>query len=139
MVYIPEWLLQKMHQHVNEDAPNEASGVVLRRKEGEGGVVYYHQRMENVSPRPRTEFSWDTAEHRALYDHMDEHDMEMWIIYHSHPETMPEPSSTDEHAAWYVGVHHLIFSVAGGPQDRWVNSYMCVEPGKLVIEEVTAE
>ncbi len=134
MVYVPEWLMREMHQHCLDESPNEASGVVLRGKEPGPGRRYEHVRMPNASANPRTEFSWAVDDHRRLYECMDAEGMDIWLIYHSHPETMPEPSSVDERASWHVGVHHLIFGLAGGPEDRWVNSYMCIEPGTLALE-----
>ncbi len=139
MLDVPQWLLTEMHTHVKIEFPNEACGAVLRRKGANGGVSdnsYVHMPMRNVATNPRLEYAWDAVEHRRLYDKAEEHLADMWVIYHSHPETAPEPSETDKKAAWYPGVHYLIFSTAGGKEDQWYQSYVCTEPGELVREEV---
>lgn len=146
MLEIPQWLLTDIHAHVHRDHPHEASGMVSRRKEGQPafgsrnlppvGNMYRHTRMTNVDPNPRVAYAWSEAEQLALWDTMDQENTTPWVIYHSHTETAPEPSSVDQNAAWFPGVHYLIFSTAGGVEDLWYASWLCTEPGKLVSEVV---
>lgn len=137
MLEIPQWLLTELHKHVNAEHPHEASGMVARRKRAalvDG--MYRHTPMTNVDPNPRMAYAWSESEQLALWDTMDIEGTVPWIIYHSHTETAPEPSAVDRGAAWFPGVHYLIFSTAGGPEDVWYESWLCTEPGILVGEIV---
>lgn len=134
---LPAWLLTEMHTAVQSKHPEEACGAVLKGK-GEHGDVYDHHRIKNSDPEPRTRYSWDIEDHKRLYDAIDAMPPggDIWVIYHSHTETAPEPSNVDRAAAWFAGVHYLIFSTVGGPEDVWYQSWICTEPGHLVSEEV---
>lgn len=147
MLEIPQWLLDDIHGHVKRDHPNEACGMVSRRKDmpvettfgspiTRGGSTYRHTPMTNVDPNPRMAYAWSESEQLALWDTMDQEGTVPWVIYHSHTETAPEPSGIDRGAAWFPGVHYLIFSTAGGPEDVWYESWLCTEPGVLVCELV---
>jgi proteasome lid subunit RPN8/RPN11 len=137
MLEIPEWLLRQMHTAAMSAYPNEGSGAVLI---GDGEPFADREfrlvRMTNVSANPRMEFSWSREEMLAMFEEMDRTHTELFIVFHSHPETSPEPSKIDEMAAWYPGVHYVIFSAAGGKEDLWYGSYLCTVPGTLVKEEV---
>lgn len=138
MLEMPQWLLTQMHRNVRQQHPHEASGMVARRRSPSGLIdtLYRHTPMRNVDPNPRSGYAWEAEDQLLLWDQMEIEGTEPWIIYHSHTETDPEPSSIDHNAAWFPGVHYLIFSTAAGAEDVWYQSYLCTAPGELLKEEV---
>lgn len=139
MLEVPEWVIQEMHQRVQSDYPNESTGAVLHRK-GRPGELFDHEYrvvgMHNNAKDPRNNYEWSAKQQELLFETMERTDMDLHIIYHSHPETDPTPSETDRLAAWYAGVHYIIFSSAVGDGVPWFESWLCTIPGKLEPEEV---
>lgn len=136
---VPSWIVQEMRSKVQQAYPNEGCGAVLHRVGHPDELVDHHYQvisMDNVSKDPRRNYSWSERQMRLLFENMERTATELHIIYHSHPETVPEPSEVDTLAAWYPGVHYAIFSLAGGRDDLWWSSYLCVAPGVLEQEEV---
>lgn len=139
MLEVPAWVIGKMHEKVVLEYPKEATGAVLYRKGGPGEHIDHEYRivgMRNSHPDPRRNYAWDPKQQRVLWETMDRTGMQLYAIYHSHPETDPSPSTTDQQAAWFLGVHYVIFSLAVGVQDHWFESYLCTRPGHLEPEEV---
>lgn len=134
MLEIPEWVLKEMHAKVQAEYPNEATGAVLRSSGSD--TFYTVVAIANVAKEPRQNYAWSEEETRKLFRRMHQMDCDLLAIYHSHPETTPEPSTTDIGAAWFVGVHYVIFSLAGGKDDLWYRSFLCRSLGDLEQEEV---
>jgi len=137
MLEIPEWVVKEMHAHVAREYPDEATGAVLMaRGPAPGHWKYRVVPMRNGARDPRQNYSWSRGQTMALFRDMDRTDSGLLVIYHSHPETMPEPSVVDQESAWFLGAHYVIFSLVGGKDDLWYQSYLCHAPGDLQREEV---
>jgi proteasome lid subunit RPN8/RPN11 len=130
-------LLDAVVAHALEDPKNEACGVVAVDAVGEGRVrsaVDVH-RAVNVHASP-LKFEIDPAELLALYNTIDERDLELGAIYHSHVRSAPYPSQTDiGFAANWPGVEWIIVGLKDG-QAPEVRSYL-IEGGK--VREVALE
>jgi [CysO sulfur-carrier protein]-S-L-cysteine hydrolase len=130
-------LLGAVVAHALEDPKNEVCGVVAVDAVGEGRVrsaVDVH-RAVNVHASP-LKFEIDPAELLALYTAIDERDLELGAIYHSHVRSAPYPSQTDiGFAANWPGVEWIIVGLKDG-QAPEVRSYL-IEGGK--VREVALE
>lgn len=137
MLEVPQWLLTEMHAEVQRTYPEEGCGMVARRVVARSVLTdYLHVRMKNISGNPRFAYQWGEGQQVDLWDAMEDKGVEPWVVYHSHTESLPEPSTIDQGAAWLVGAHYLIFGLAAGPEDVFYRSWRCTEPGHLEAEEV---
>ncbi len=132
-------LLNEVIEHALEDPKNEVCGVVAVDVEGAGegrvtSAVDVH-RAVNVHASP-LKFEIDPAELLALYNVIDERDLELGAIYHSHVRSKPYPSQTDiGFAANWPAVEWVIVGLADG-QAPEVRSYL-IEDGH--VREVALE
>jgi proteasome lid subunit RPN8/RPN11 len=132
-------LLDEVIAHALDDPKNEVCGVVAVDAAGaeEGRVtsaVEVH-RAVNVHASP-LKFEIDPAELLALYNTIDEQDLELGAIYHSHVRSAPYPSQTDiSFAANWPGVEWIIVGLSDGEAPE-VRSYL-IEGGR--VREVALE
>jgi proteasome lid subunit RPN8/RPN11 len=132
-------LLDEVIEHALEDPKNEVCGVVAVDVEGAGegrvtSAVDVH-RAVNVHGSP-LRFEIDPSELLALYNTIDERDLELGAIYHSHVRSAPYPSQTDiGFAANWPGVEWIIVGLKDGEAPE-VRSYL-IESGR--VQEVVLE
>jgi proteasome lid subunit RPN8/RPN11 len=132
-------LLDEVIEHALEDPKNEVCGVVAVDVEGAGegrvtSAVDVH-RAVNVHGSP-LRFEIDPSELLALYNTIDERDLELGAIYHSHVRSAPYPSQTDiGFAANWPGVEWIIVGLKDGEAPE-VRSYV-IESGR--VQEVVLE
>src|SRR5579875_938911 len=100
-------LFEEMIEHAREDAPNECCGMVAAR-DGEAVKVY---RAENAAASP-LRYEIDGAEQYRIQMAIDDADLELGGIYHSHTRTAPYPSQTDINLAFYPEAVYLIVGLA---------------------------
>jgi len=127
-------LLGAVVAHALEDPKNEVCGVVAVDAESanEGRVrnaIDVH-RAVNVHASP-LKFEIDPSELLALYNAIDERDLELGAIYHSHVRSAPYPSQTDiAFAANWPGVEWIIVGLSNGEAPE-VRSYL-IENGRVM-------
>jgi len=127
-------LLGAVVAHALEDPKNEVCGVVAVAGEGAGegrvtSAVDVH-RAVNVHASP-LKFEIDPSELLALYNAIDERDLELGAIYHSHVRSAPYPSQTDiAFAANWPGVEWIIVGLSNGEAPE-VRSYL-IENGRVM-------
>lgn len=92
-------------QHAESSYPNEACGVVLRSMQ----VV----RMQNKAHDPRINFMLDPVEYSRL-------EKDVLLVYHSHPDRVPEPTEPDKASSEACGKPYLIVSWPGKEVARYV-------------------
>jgi proteasome lid subunit RPN8/RPN11 len=100
-------LYDEMVTHAQADAPNECCGMVATR---DGEAVEVH-RAENAAASP-LRYEIDGAEQYRIQMEIDDADLELGAIYHSHTRTAPYPSQTDINLAFYPDAVYLIVGVA---------------------------
>ena len=100
-------LYDEMIEHAQEEAPNECCGMVAAR---DGEAVKVHRAVNAAASPLRYEI--DGAEQYRIQMEIDDADLELGAIYHSHTRTDPYPSQTDINLAFYPDALYLIVGVA---------------------------
>ena len=101
-----------MVEHARREAPNECVGV-LGVRDGEARLLV---EAENARRSPLA-YEIDPQELLRVHDRLDEDDLEVGAIYHSHTRTEPVPSQTDINLAFYPEAVYIIVGLAGGEPD----------------------
>jgi proteasome lid subunit RPN8/RPN11 len=104
-------LYDAMVAHALADAPNECCGVISSR---DGEAVELH-RIENTAHSP-LRYEMDSREQRRVMLAIDDADLDVGIIYHSHTRSAPFPSQTDINLAFYPDSLYVIIGLASGPE-----------------------
>ena len=126
-------LYDRIVAHARAEAPNECCGIVAANGDG-GAQQVYAATNKFASP---LRFEIDERDLIAIWRTIDEHDLELGAIYHSHTRTAPEPSQTDINgAAQWPGALWIIVGLAGEEPDvrTWA-----IEDGRVAQAELTVE
>jgi [CysO sulfur-carrier protein]-S-L-cysteine hydrolase len=105
-------LFDEMVAHAREDAPNECCGMIASR-DGEAVALY---RASNAAASP-LRYEIDGAEQYRIQMEIDDADLDLGAIYHSHTRTDPYPSQTDVNLAFYPDALYVIVGLATGEPD----------------------
>jgi proteasome lid subunit RPN8/RPN11 len=100
-------LYEQIVAHARSEAPNECCGMVASR-DGEAVKVY---RAKNAAASP-LRYEIDGAEQYRIQMQIEDSDLELGAIYHSHTRTEPYPSQTDINLAFYPDALYLIVGLA---------------------------
>lgn len=121
---------EQMVAHAREEAPNECCGMVAS-SDGEVVRVY---RTTNTEASP-FRFVIDGREQYEIYTEIEESELELGAIYHSHTRSEPRPSQTDINfsRAW-PGVLWIIVGLAGDEVE--VRTWR-IEDGQVTEAELT--
>jgi len=107
-------LYDEIVAHARAEAPNECCGVVAVNGDGDVQRVF-PALNKHASP---LRFEIDGPDLIRIIDAMDEDDLELSAIYHSHTRTPPVPSQTDvNYAEAWPGALWLIVGLADGEPD----------------------
>lgn len=106
---IPQALLDEMVAHAKADAPNECCGI-LGTRDGEAVAIY---RATNVHHSP-LKYEIGSQELYRISMALDDDDLEVGVIYHSHTRSAPYPSQTDVNLARYPDAVYVIVGLANG-------------------------
>jgi proteasome lid subunit RPN8/RPN11 len=107
-VRISRELYDDMVAHARADAPNECCGMIATR-DGEAVTLY---RAENAAASP-LRYEIDGAEQYRIQMAIDDADLDLGAIYHSHTRSAPYPSQTDINLAFYPDAVYVIVGLAG--------------------------
>ena len=124
-------LYEEMIEHAREEAPNECCGLLAAR---DGHVVRVYRARNAAASALRYEI--DGADQYRIQMDIDDADLELGAIYHSHTRTDPYPSQTDINLAFYPEALYVIVGLAGAePQVRayWIRDGR-VDETELVVE-----
>ena len=128
---ISRQLYDEMIEHAIADAPNECCGMIATR-DGQAVALY---RAVNKAASP-LRYEIDGAEQYRIQMAIDEADLDLGAIYHSHTRSDPVPSQTDINLAFYPDALYVIVGVAGDLPD--VRAFHIrderVEQAELVVE-----
>jgi [CysO sulfur-carrier protein]-S-L-cysteine hydrolase len=105
-------LLNEMVAHAVADAPNECCGMIASR---DGEAVTLH-RATNAAASP-LRYEIDGAEQYRIQMAIDDADLDLGAIYHSHTRSEPYPSQTDINLAFYPDALYVIIGLAGAEPD----------------------
>ncbi|HXE45518.1 MAG TPA: M67 family metallopeptidase [Conexibacter sp.] len=128
-------LYEQVVAHARAEAPNECCGVVATNGDGRAARVF-PATNKHASP---LRFEIDEHDLIRIWRAIDEDDLELGAIYHSHTRTAPEPSQTDINgAANWPGALWVIVGLAtddGEPDVRtWAIDDGRVAPAELIVE-----
>jgi proteasome lid subunit RPN8/RPN11 len=122
-------LFDQMVSHARADAPNECCGMIASR-DGEAVKVYP---AANAAASP-LRYEIDGAEQYRIQMAIDDEDLDLGAIYHSHTRSAPVPSQTDINLAFYPEALYVIVGVAG--EDAEVRAYR-IRDGQVDEAELT--
>ena len=100
-------MFEEMVEHARSEAPNEACGMIASR-DGEALKLY---RATNAAHSP-LRYEIDGAEQYRIQMEIEDSDLELGAIYHSHTRTEPYPSQTDINLAFYPEALYVIVGLA---------------------------
>lgn len=101
-------IFREMKEHVIRSLPEEACGL-LGGKRGIAEVVLPVTNMLHSATR----FEMEPAEQLKAFLYLEERQMDLVGVYHSHPKGPEVPSDTDISHFYYPGVISLIWSYDG--------------------------
>ncbi|HKK46389.1 MAG TPA: M67 family metallopeptidase [Balneolaceae bacterium] len=105
--------LQQMHQHAEEDYPNECCGFFYGL-EGDVRQVRIARKVENAKEGDqRRRFQIAPQDYQKAEKYAIDHDLDLLGVYHSHPDHPAKPSEHDRKVAmpWFS---YIIISVQDG-------------------------
>jgi [CysO sulfur-carrier protein]-S-L-cysteine hydrolase len=125
-------MLDQIVAQARDEAPNECCGIVGAR-DGEA-VTLYPVRNAAASP---LRYEMDPRDQLRVFEALDEAELDVGAIYHSHTRSAPEPSQTDINLAFYPDALYLIVGVAGEEDDvrAWRIADGQVSAAPLEVEE----
>jgi proteasome lid subunit RPN8/RPN11 len=125
-VVVPPEIRAEIVAHSQEEAPNEACGLVLL----EGDVAIEYVRAKNKTPSPyRFELYLDPR----VWADIGDREVEQGVV-HSHLSSPPRPSRTDvENIGLWEGKPYLIYSLREDVLAGWT-----IESGAIAPLDVTA-
>jgi proteasome lid subunit RPN8/RPN11 len=124
-------LYDEMVAHAKADAPNECCGMIASR---DGAAVTLY-RAENAAASP-LRYEIDGAEQYRIQMAIDDADLDLGAIYHSHTRSAPYPSQTDINLAFYPEALYVIVGLAGG--DPEVRAFL-IRDGQVADAELHVE
>lgn len=105
---IAKQLLDEIVDHARSDAPIECCGMVASRN-GSAVRVY---RATNAAASP-LRYEIDGAEQYRIQMEIEDAELDLGAIYHSHTRTEPYPSQTDINLAFYPDAVYVIVGLGG--------------------------
>jgi proteasome lid subunit RPN8/RPN11 len=122
---------EAMIAHAREEAPNECCGMIASRN-GEAVKVY---RATNAAASP-LRYEIDGAEQYRIQMEIDDADLDLGAIYHSHTRSQPYPSQTDINLAFYPEALYVIVGLAG--EEPEVRAFT-IRDGRVAEAELVVE
>ena len=124
-------MLDEIVAQARSEAPNECCGIVGTR-DGRAVTVYP---VRNAAASP-LRYEIDPQDQLRVFEELDDADLEIGAIYHSHTRSAPEPSQTDINLAFYPDAVYVIVGVAGEDDD--VRAWRIVD-GKVSVASLDVE
>jgi proteasome lid subunit RPN8/RPN11 len=110
---IPQNLYDQILEQARAEAPNECCGMIATR-DGEAVEVYP---AINAAASPPYAYEIDSADLYRIQMAIEDADLDLGAIYHSHPRSEPEPSQTDINLAFYPDAVYIIVGLKGPAPD----------------------
>jgi [CysO sulfur-carrier protein]-S-L-cysteine hydrolase len=125
-------MLAQIVAQARAEAPNECCGII-GASDGDAVTVFP---VRNAAASP-LRYEMDPRDQLRVFEALDEAELDVGAIYHSHTRSAPEPSQTDINLAFYPDALYLIVGVAGEEDDvrawRIVDGQVSAAP--LEVEE----
>ncbi len=105
-ITLTENLKEQMIQHARKELPYEACGIISGSA-ARGPIQFYPARNELKSS---TRYNIEPHDLYRIIMDIEEQDLEIWGIFHSHPNFPAYPSETDLQQSYYPNAYYLIAS-----------------------------
>ena len=125
---IKKSIIENIVKHAQNGMPIEMCGYLA----GKDGVITKHYELTNIDNSPE-HFSFDPKEQFATVKNARASSLEIYAVYHSHPETPARPSQEDIRLAFDPNISYVIVSLAGGGLD--VKSFK-IKDGQVTPEHI---
>ena len=99
--------IDEMVAHARDELPNECCGVVASA----GGAAVAVHRAVNAAASP-LRYEIDSQDFLRIYNLIDDADLDVGAIYHSHTRSAAFPSQTDINLALWPDALYIIVSLA---------------------------
>lgn len=143
-VQLPRHIADKMIAHAREGKQGqieEICGLVVANQAGEPVDTL---RVKNGAKNKRIHYLMDPLDQHKAFMAMEYRNLELFGIYHSHPETEAYPSQTDRGQAFdpdigealYPGTYYFILSLADDDNPR-IRAFLL--PDRNTVNEVSIE
>ena len=106
-IQIPLKITQQLLQHAQSSPDAEVCGLIGSID----GVPVHCYPISNTDLQPQNKFTLDATEQISAFKTMRDKGEQLFAIYHSHPHTPAEPSTTDLALANYPEALYLIISL----------------------------
>ena len=104
-------MLDQIVAQARAEAPNECCGIIGTR---DGGAVTVFP-VRNAAASP-LRYEMDPKDQLKVFEALDDAELDVGAIYHSHTRSDPLPSQTDINLAFYPEALYIIVGVKG-PED----------------------
>jgi proteasome lid subunit RPN8/RPN11 len=104
---ISQAMVDEIVSHAKSGFPNEVCGLIATQ---EGRAVRAYP-IESLDPSP-VHYHMDPTQQLRAITEIDDHELDLGAIYHSHTHTRAYPSPTDMRLAFYPEALYLIVSLA---------------------------
>ncbi|MCG1003831.1 MULTISPECIES: desampylase [Halobacterium] len=123
--------------HARADAPREACGALLGRRDGDRVVAEAVRRVPNVADAPRVTYELDSEATLSVFDEAEATGRSVVGFYHSHPAGPAHMSDTDREQASWPGYVYVLASLAARPPllDAWTWTGESFEPEAVTLYE----
>ena len=132
MVKVPRAIHDAMIGHALEERPFEACGLLA----GQGGAITRAFRARNKE-QSAVRYEIDPRDLIRLFREIDDADLELLGIYHSHTHTQAYPSATDIRLAYYPDALYFVVSLMD-ERAPYVRAFRIVE-GQVSEEPIEIE
>lgn len=134
-IMIPEHQMEKIFKHGEDTYPEECCGVLIADI-GARDTVIEARSMQNTNAGSRdTRYNIDPIKLMELEDELDEKQLTMVGIYHSHPDHPAKPSEYDRQHAW-PNLSYLVMRTAEGKTEKITSWRLDDETRKFAEEEI---
>jgi proteasome lid subunit RPN8/RPN11 len=128
---IPRAILEKMVDHARGEWPKECCGLLAGKDRIVERIYQLDNREEN-----RVSYLADPQQQFLAFKEMEDLDLELLAIYHSHPDSDCYPSGMDIEKAFYTDVLHIIISLKDPASN--VKAFRIDRSGKIIEEKFEA-
>ena len=125
-------LYGEMLDQARSEAPNECCGMLASR-DGEAVKVYP---ATNAAASPPYAYEIDSADLYRIQMAIEDEDLDLGAIYHSHPRSEPYPSQTDINLAFYPDALYIIVGLKGAEPDMRA---FTIRDGQVAEAEIVIE
>ena len=113
-------------KYFKSQAPYEACGILASDKNNNSINIFYP--IPNVSSHPKKHFEFDPQVYINTLYHLDERNLHLIGVIHSHPSTSAFPSKVDIKNWFYPNLNYWIYSIPNNQLNAFLIENEQVKP-----------